>query len=790
MNRRSNLFLRRNHVKKSIGPRRRRYFLEKLEERAMLAYNVTLSSIVAIDEGESAALAGEVGGLQEFIDYRVDINWGDGSAIEGITFTGDGSDSRPISGSHTYADDGEYIVVVDLWEFSDFPENDFVHAAQAGTEAVVDNVAPTLSNIALSGSSTILEGESVILSGNISDPGVEDTFTLTVNWGDGSTEVINYPAGTTAFNATHQYQDDNPTNTAADVNNVVPVIADDDGGIAALSGGGGGAQPAYFPFGPQNNVEESDLSGWEVCWSSLYGFSFDNGEMYTPNVDDPFAPVHGDPLSDVFGPGRCSGNYLLVAAGRFPGDEPYVLDVVAAAPREDVLTDTGTGDAVHIANGVNWYFDENSAMGYTAQGTTIARIGGGCDVEVFNAADRLCWHTREDQIIGGYRDGAMVGLDAGNGFDHARFIYQEVSGPVVGLSVTVENVAPEVTDLSTSVTPCTNLVSLTGAFSDAGLMDTHTVAIDWGDGSSGSATVDESNGTGSFESSHSYATSGNYEITVTVADDDLEQDIEATSTTAHVSGVSLDTSGTLQVSGTNAAESIVVRKVNSGTQIRVTVNDTNVSQFAAGDVEAIEIRTCGGNDAVRIGANLGDSGSESEGDVSNAVFIDGGAGDDHLIGGPGDDTIFGGPGKDLIRGRDGDDALLGGDNDDQLFGGNGEDLLVGGNGEDDLRGNDDGDLLIGGFTSFDSNKSAVSLIMQEWTSGQSYLIRVVHLVSGTGSVLSGTGVALVSAGPSRTIFDDNVRDTLRGQDGRDWFFADLNDDRVKDDVWNELIIPI
>jgi VCBS repeat-containing protein len=102
------------------------------------------------------------------------------------------------------------------------------------TTLTVNNVAPTLSNVTLS--SPINENDYATLSGNITDPGVADTFTLTVNWGDGSSpEVFSYLAGTTSFNEQHQYLDDNPTGTSSDTYSVSVALVDDDGGAATAS---------------------------------------------------------------------------------------------------------------------------------------------------------------------------------------------------------------------------------------------------------------------------------------------------------------------------------------------------------------------------------------------------------------------------------------------------------------------------------------------------------------------------------------------------------------------------
>jgi hypothetical protein len=74
----------------------------------------------------------------------------------------------------------------------------------------VTNVPPVLTNVAVT--TPILEGQSATLSGSFVDPGVHDTFTLTVNWGDGSqNSVVPLAAGVRSFNVPHLYQAESPT---------------------------------------------------------------------------------------------------------------------------------------------------------------------------------------------------------------------------------------------------------------------------------------------------------------------------------------------------------------------------------------------------------------------------------------------------------------------------------------------------------------------------------------------------------------------------------------------------
>ncbi len=92
----------------------------------------------------------------------------------------------------------------------------------------VDNVAPTLGAVA---ATAVDENESTTLTGTIADPGTLDTFTLEVDWGDGSAlQTFTYAAGTTGFSETHQYLDDDPTATPSGEYTISVTLKDDDTG--------------------------------------------------------------------------------------------------------------------------------------------------------------------------------------------------------------------------------------------------------------------------------------------------------------------------------------------------------------------------------------------------------------------------------------------------------------------------------------------------------------------------------------------------------------------------------
>lgn len=139
------------------------------------------------------------------------------------------------------------------------------------------------------------------------------------------------------------------------------------------------------------------------------------------------------------------------------------------------------------------------------------------------------------------------------------------------------------------------------------------------------------------------------------------------------------------------------------------------SQDKDGKALTFHLKTHGGNDNIRIDAN-----------VTQPVIVEAGDGNDRVQAGAGYTRLFGGKGDDVLRlgsglgyaeGNDGDDTLIGGTGDNVMYGnngndrlyagagaksktsymdgGNGKDLLYAGNGHTVLHGGPGDDRLIG-----------------------------------------------------------------------------------------------
>ncbi len=166
------------------------------------------------DEGSAVSLLPATftdPGLQDA--HTAMINWGDGITETGTVVT------NTVSGSHLFVDNGNYTVQVCV------TDDDGGMGCDSFT-AVINNTNPTLSSVAIT--SNINENEIAALNGNISDLGASDTFTLTVDWGDGISDTFAYISGTVTFTETHLYLDDSQTDSYT----VTLNLMDNDGGVA------------------------------------------------------------------------------------------------------------------------------------------------------------------------------------------------------------------------------------------------------------------------------------------------------------------------------------------------------------------------------------------------------------------------------------------------------------------------------------------------------------------------------------------------------------------------------
>jgi hypothetical protein len=127
-----------------------------------------------------------------------------------------------------------------------------------------------------------------------------------------------------------------------------------------------------------------------------------------------------------------------------------------------------------------------------------------------------------------------------------------------------------------------------------------------------------------------------------------------------------------------------------------------------------------------------------------------------------------------VTGSVGNNLLVGDGTGNVLKGGTNRNILIAGAHPGTLIGNSAGDILIGGTTSYDTSPGALVGILAEWTSGNSYALRVQHLLNGGGlngnTTLSGTS-GFTNNGGGNTLTgaaDYDLFYGIKASDTNDW----------------------
>ncbi|MEQ8211058.1 MAG: PKD domain-containing protein [Lacipirellulaceae bacterium] len=588
-----------------------------------------------------------------------------------------------------------------------------------------------------------------------------ENYSYTINWGDGSaTETGSDTGGEIAvtpgspggpdtmgsFNGTHSYVDDG-------VFTVEVIVTDTGGGsvtelfdVTVNNVAPNNLVLNATPVIDENGVATLDVSFDDPGVLDAHEVVVDWGDGNTDTVNltvgDRTTQLTHQYLDDA-PTGTASDSFTINVTvtddDLASGSGTANVTVNNVAPTNLVLTATPTIDENGVAT-LDVSFDDVGTL--DTHDVTIDWGDGTVESVALTLGDRSGSFTHQyldDDPTGTASDAFTINVtvaddDLGSGSETA--------------SVTVNNLAPEITSLTTS-SPAIGgaeqgeTVTLSADFTDVGTLDTHTAVIDWGDGTTTVGVVDQN--TGTITGDHVYANGGFYDVTLTLTDDDTGEAVETTATV--IAGVGLN-DGVLQFVGTNGDDRVkAFHTYNCDIKVKYRLDGGAVQSevFDPADVDRIVYYLGDGNDV---------------GFVSSWIDLDA--------------TMFGDGGHDLLLGGHGNDALIGGDGDDTLVGRSGRDLLIGGDGSDLIVGQGGSDILISGTTSFDSDLSAIDSIMAEWTSSHDYDTRVANL---TQQGLNPEAVDRLNGDiflvADLTVFDDDDTDFLIGGRGKDLYFANL-----------------
>ncbi|MGZ6972458.1 MAG: PKD domain-containing protein [Acidimicrobiia bacterium] len=429
-------------------------------------------------------------------DHSATIDWGDSSTTNGNVSETPGVGT--VTGLHTYAARGTYIVVVTV--------NDKDGGKTSKSTTVVVSGPPTAS---AGGPYSGTEGTPKVLAGSASDP---DGDPLAIGW------TINW-AG-----------DPGTTCTATNTSTLTPSITCDDDAVvtATLSVSDGINAPvvrtATLTVANAAPVVTSPPtpSATPVPIGSAVSVSLGFAD---PGAND----THTASIS--WGDSSSSAGTVTETAGAGTVSKSHTYATAGVKTVTVTVTDDNGGTVTSTTTiRVNSPPTASAGGPYSGfEGSTLALNGAATDPDanpltiswtstiVTAPAGTTCTFTNTTTLTPALscNDQAtvQVTITVNDGFN----------APVSDTAtVTIANKAPVVGSPTITPNPAAvgAPVTLTASFTDKGKHDTHTATINWGDGTTTTASVTETpgSGTGTVTGSHTYAARGSYTVTVTVND--------------------------------------------------------------------------------------------------------------------------------------------------------------------------------------------------------------------------------------------------------------------------------
>ncbi|MCT4607925.1 MAG: PKD domain-containing protein, partial [Pelagimonas sp.] len=473
--------------------------------------NVTVTP--AANEGDAVTLTGRVSDLGLKDAHRVYVDWGDGSAEQLLTVS---ASNRDFSLSHVYVNDGlsaglksdSYPIKLRVADEVTFGTGTTVHSK-------ISNVAPQGLQLTLDAVS-VLENGVTILRGEFTDPGVSDKHVLTVNWGDGQPDTVKVTTdakGLGRFVIEHVYTNDDLSAAAGSDFVITAQVAD---GIAA----GKAVKTTVFVRNdaPQILVPGAQLVNGTAELPRLT--VFENGTATVTGVIKDAGPLDWHDVTIVWADGvretkriaaapLTQGNGALVAQDRtYTLTRQFAQDTLTQFGQTALdysLTVVDSSGAQARARGDLVVLNVTPTLtvtGLTTQLTENGSVTLSGVIDDIGTQDRhwitVDWGdgTREEQLVTldpsdrsftithRYADdgiGHGLGADA---YTITLEFRDEQDSASETRSTTVTNVAPRIADFAINQTSFAQVadVVLSGRITDPGLLDTHRLFVDWGNG--------------------------------------------------------------------------------------------------------------------------------------------------------------------------------------------------------------------------------------------------------------------------------------------------------------------
>ncbi|MDQ2967592.1 MAG: PKD domain-containing protein, partial [Actinomycetota bacterium] len=468
-----------------------------------MAFAVTQPTITGlsvprnVNEGDKPTVTGTFDDPDAGDQHTIQIGWGDGS-MDFYTLA-IGARSFSVQKSVGYPNAGANLTMQFTLSDGSFSVNRF-------PTITVNNVAPSITSFSLS-STDVNAGTGVTAAGGFDDPGVGETHTVTINWGDGGTNTTLSLARRVWTFTTLPH-----TFAAGGTFTVTATVADSAGGSAVATS--------------SVTVHSSNQAPSVVSFGVAAGNEGGSSDLALTFADADAADTHT--VSVVWGDGTTSAPVALAST-------------VTTYSASHVYADTGTYQVVLT-------LDDSAAHSVSATAsvspTNVAPSVGALTLSPASVVDHQTLTLSGDFIDPGTADtftltvlwgdttSSTQSLAAGTRSFSVTHAYAAAGPETITASVTdrdngvgsstanlvvlPSNHAPA--DLAVGATAVLEggSTTLTVTFTDAEALDTHTVAINWGDGFTDSVAL--AAGATTTSPTHTYAETGSYAVTVTVTD--------------------------------------------------------------------------------------------------------------------------------------------------------------------------------------------------------------------------------------------------------------------------------
>jgi hypothetical protein len=474
----------------------------------------------------------------------------------------------------------------------------------------VTNVAPTVAAPTVAPEPSD-EGQAATASATFTDPGLPDTFTCTVDYGEGDGPVAGTVAASTCTGPAHVYDDDG-TYT------VTIAVSDDDGGNGVNSASHEVENVPPAVAAPTVTPEPSD-EGQAATASAAFTDAGANDGPFTCTVD------YGDGSGPVGG--TVAGSTCTGATHTYADDGLYTVEVAVT----DKDGGTGTASAGH---------------------------------QVDNVAPSITATTNSGEACGDTPEGGVVEVSAeftDPGFDSpGAGTMEDFTDSTIDWGDGTVDPATVAETPGSAGTPTTGTVSGSHVYAGGGIF-TVTITVADDDGGTDTATL-------TLYVTGAGVNGGELQVVGTELKDVVNLQVKKSAVEVHAGFLGTPGKAAFPVAAVTA-----LRVAVCGGDDQVHVNrDVTVPAVLEGGAGRDHLRA-GSGPTVLDGGGDDDNlqgGPAADvllgGDGDDALFgrggddlLDGGPGDDQLHGNHGDDGLDGGPGIDLCRGEPGADTIVG-----------------------------------------------------------------------------------------------------------------------------------